>query len=98
VRWQIEKVVAVGDMIVTGRTGTTTETTRGNAEDLEAPKQSPVEDEMKIESLNRKALGIAPRLLEVRRTRSPDHRGKALQHRSVERAKGHFHHKLPRSS
>jgi len=81
VRWQIERVVAVGDMIMIGRTGTTTETTRGNAEDLEAPKQSPVEDEMKIESLNRKALGIAPRLLEVRRTRSPDRPGKAMQHR-----------------
>ena len=97
-RWQIEKVVAVGDMIVTGRTGTTTETTRGNAEDLEAPKQSPVEDEMKIESLNREAPEIALRLLEVRRTRGLDLPGKALQHRWLEGVKGHFHHKLPRSS
>jgi hypothetical protein len=98
VRWQTERVVAAGDMTAIGRTSTTTETTRGNAEDLEAPKQSLVEDVMKIESLNREGPEIALRLLEIRSTRSPDHRGKALQHRSVERAKGHFHHKPPRSS
>jgi hypothetical protein len=81
VRWQIERVVEVGDMIAIGRTSTTTKIETGNAEDLEAPKQSPVEDEMKIGSLNREAPEIALRLLEVRRTRSPDRPGKALQHR-----------------
>jgi hypothetical protein len=93
-------VVAVGDTIAIGRTSTTTETTRGNAEDLEAPKQSPVEDVMKIESLDREGPEIALRLclLEVRRTRSLDLPGKALQHRWLEGVKGHFHHKLPRSS
>ena len=96
VRWQTERVVAVGDMIAIGRTRTMTET--GNVGDLEAPSESPHEDDTKIESLNSQARGIALHLVEVRRTRNPDRRGKALQHRSAERAKGHFHHKLPHSS
>jgi hypothetical protein len=81
VRWQIERVDAVGDMIAIGRTSTTTKIETRNAEDLEALKQSRVEDVMKIDSLNREAQEIALRLLEVRRTRSPDRPGKALQPR-----------------
>jgi hypothetical protein len=95
-RWQEGKRVAADDMTRTSRTSMM----KGieSAEGRAVPTTNPLANDPMIETRNKEVLKIDPHVTEGVRTERLRRPEKTLQHRSVERVKGHYHPKLRRSS